>query len=171
MSASINAIFIDQRAALVDRVFLMVGCRQTAEDLVQECYLRTVDAAHRAPISHVRAFLYQTARNLALDHLRRERRRRTVEHRDGEGALIEQIADTSASSEQQLIDIQRMRALEAALEGLPLRAQQAVILNRLQGWSYPRIAEHLGVSPNTVYNDIRAAMSQCMKALNRLESP
>ncbi len=94
-----------------------------------------------------------------------------MEHRDGEGALIEQIADTSASSEQQLIDIQRMRALEAALEGLPLRAQQAVILNRLQGWSYPRIAEHLGVSPNTVYNDIRAAMSQCMKALNRLESP
>lgn len=170
MSASIDAIFIDQRAALVDRVFRMVGCRQTAEDLVQECYLRTVNAARSTPIAHVRAFLYQTARNLALDHLRRERRRRAVEHPRGDGTAIEQVADTSASSEQHLIDLQRLRAFEVALEGLPPRAQTAVILNRLHGWSYPRIAEHLGVSPNTVYNDIRTALAQCMKALRRLES-
>lgn len=169
MSASINTIFIDQRAALVDRVFRIVGCRQTAEDLVQESYLRTVNAERSRPISHVRAFLHQTARNLALDHLRRERRRRVVEPLEDDVPLIEQVADTAASSEQKLIDLQRMKAFEAALAGLPERAQKAVILNRLHGWSYPRIAEHLGVSPNTVYNDIRAALAQCLQALSRMD--
>ncbi|GGF58323.1 DNA-directed RNA polymerase sigma-70 factor [Azorhizobium oxalatiphilum] len=169
MATSLDTIFLDQRASLIGRVFRLVGCRQTAEDLVQESYLRTVHAVRERPIAHVQAFLYQTARNLALDHLRRERTRRNVEVRPSEAGEIAEIADTAVSTEQRVIDMERLKAFERALAGAPVRAQQAVILNRLHGWSYPRIAAHLGVSPNTVYNDIRAALAQCFDALMRLE--
>ena len=40
-----------------------------------------------------------------------------------------------------------------------------MVLSRIQGWPYPKIAAHLGVSPNTVYNDIRLAMAYCLDAL------
>ncbi|MGU3494785.1 RNA polymerase sigma factor [Xanthobacteraceae bacterium A53D] len=169
MAHSIDTIFLDQRASLIGRVFRLVGCRQTAEDLVQESYLRTVHAAQERPVAHVQAFLYQTARNLALDHLRRERTRQGVEVRGVDISDVADVADSAVSTEQRVIDIERLRAFERALADMPERAQKAVILNRLHGWSYPRIAAHLGVSPNTVYNDMRAALARCFDALMRLE--
>jgi hypothetical protein len=54
-----------------------------------------------------------------------------------------------------LIDKERLYLFERALMGLPERARKVLLLSRMEGWSYPAIAEHLGVSPGTVYNDVR----------------
>ena len=51
----------------------MVNNHSTAEDLLQETYLRVTRALSERPIDHLEPFVYQTARNLALDHLRSRR--------------------------------------------------------------------------------------------------
>ena len=56
--------------------------------------------------------------------------------------------------------------LDQALKGVPHRARRVLILNRLEGWSYPEIAEHLGVSATTVQKDIRLALACCIDALS-----
>jgi RNA polymerase sigma-70 factor (ECF subfamily) len=68
----------------------------------------------------------------------------------------------------ELIDRERLQLFENTLFGLPERARKALLLSRMEGWSYPAIARHLGVSPNTVYNDVRMAMAHCMDAVARL---
>ena len=40
------------------------------------------------------------------------------------------------------------------------------MLSRLEGLTYPEIARRLGVSENTVYNDIRAALARCLAAVD-----
>ena len=40
------------------------------------------------------------------------------------------------------------------------------MLSRLEGLTYPEIARRLGVSENTVYNDIRAALASCLASLD-----
>ena len=73
----LTQIFQAQRRALIGTLYRMVGCLHTSEDLAHDAYLRVAKAARERPVPHLQAFLYQTARNLALDHLRRERLRGT----------------------------------------------------------------------------------------------
>ena len=57
-----------------------------------------------------------------------------------------------------------LHRVEDALAGMPERARRALTLSRLEGLSYPEIARELGVSENTVYNDIRTALAHCLAA-------
>ncbi len=168
---SIDAIFLDKRTLLIRHIHRLVGSRQVAEELAHESYLRVAKVLRDRPIDHVQAFLFQTARNLAVDHLRRERTRRAVEVSGTDDDALTGVPDGAVSTEQKVIDAERLRLLEKALAGLPERAQRAVILNRLHGWSYPRIAAHLGVSPNTVYGDVRDAIAHCLDALAERDHP
>ena len=156
--------------SLVGTLFRIVRCEQTAEELAHESYLRVARAIAQKPVEHIQAFLYQTARNLAFDHLRHEVVRRRVEVEPANASTVLDVASDAASPEAEAIDRQRLALLEAALSTLPERARQVVLLSRVHEWPYPRIAAHLGVSPNTVYNDIRLAMACCLDAIARSDA-
>jgi RNA polymerase sigma factor (sigma-70 family) len=164
----LDTLFLQQRSALVGALFRIVRCEQTAEELAHESYLRVARAIAKKPVEHIQAFLYQTARNLAFDHLRHEVVRQRVEAESTSAEVVD-VASDAASPEAEAIDRQRLALLEAALAGLPERARQVLLLSRIHEWPYPKIAAHLGVSPNTVYNDIRLAMACCLDAVARSE--
>src|SRR4051794_26637155 len=74
-----DAILTEQTGPLTRRLTRMVGDRETAEDLRQETLARAWRSAPRAAQPPVlRAWLHRTATNLALDELRRRRRRKHV---------------------------------------------------------------------------------------------
>ncbi|VVN82263.1 hypothetical protein PS710_01199 [Pseudomonas fluorescens] len=68
-----NHVFIAQRVSLLRTLERMVNNHSTAEDLLQETYLRVTRALSERAIDHLEPFVFQTARNLALDHLRARR--------------------------------------------------------------------------------------------------
>lgn len=163
---ALDELFLGHREALVRTLFRMVGLRHAAEDLAHEAYLRVSAVVERRPVDHLQGFLYQTARNLAVDHLRRERLRRRFEAEPSDATDVD-APSAAPSPEQAAIDRERLALLEETLAALPARARQVLVLSRVHGWSYPKIAAHLGVSPNTVYNDVRAAMARCLAAVGR----
>ncbi|MGV1836056.1 RNA polymerase sigma factor [Rhizobium rhizogenes] len=169
MSSVLNTIFETQRRSLLWSVMRIVRDPQTAEDLAQETYVRARRAADSGPIEHVEAFLHQTARNLALDHLRRKNTRANVEAEGVEEAAIAAIAADIPSVEDAIIERERLCWFKKALSGLPERAQTIMVLSRLEEWSNVRIADHLGVSERTVFNDLKLAMGHCRDALARLD--
>jgi len=142
---------------------------QTAEDLVQETYLRATRAAESGPIDHLEAFLHRAARNLALDHLRRCKTRRGVEVDGLSDPAVEMVQANAPSLEAAIIERERFHRFKAELSALPERARNIVLLSRLEGWPNSRIASHLGVSERTVFNDIKLAMAHCREALLRLD--
>ncbi|MFG1360996.1 RNA polymerase sigma factor [Xanthobacter pseudotagetidis] len=168
MSASLTHAFLLQRKSLMWRVMRIVRDRQVAEDLAQEAYLRARRAQETAPIEHPEGFLHQTARNLALDHVRRLRTRGGVEV-DAAADAVEAVPDDRPTCETALIYRERLRALNGALAALPPRVQSAVVLSRIEGWTNARIAAHLGVSERTVFNDLKMAMGHCRSVLARLD--
>ena len=167
MRSTLDTLFLQQRISLVGTLFRIVRCEQTAEELAHKSYLRVARAIAQKPVEHIQAFLYQTARNLAFDHLRHEGVRRRVEVDAVDASAALEVASDAASPEVEAIDRQRLASLEAAMSSLPERTRQVMVLSRIHEWPYPKIAAHLGVSPNTVYNDIRLAMACCLDALAR----
>ena len=74
-----DAILTEQTGPLTRRLARMVGDRETAEDLRQETLARAWRSAPRGAQPPVlRAWLHRTATNLALDELRRRKRREHV---------------------------------------------------------------------------------------------
>jgi RNA polymerase sigma factor (sigma-70 family) len=169
VAPALTAAFLHNRRSLIGSLMRIVRDPQLAEDLAQETYVRARQAMEAGPIEHVEAFLYQTARNLALDHQRRNRMRSGVERIDASEAEIANVAADLPSQETVVIQRERLRALDEALSRLPERAQRVWRLSRIEKWPYPKIAAHLGVSPNTVFNDVKLALAHCQQALDRLD--
>lgn len=167
--AHLNRIFLQHRRTLWLSALRIVRDRQIAEDLAQETYIRALKASETATIEHVEAFLHRTVRNLALDHVRRRKTRARYEESHADDDRILDVPADAPSIETTLIERERLRLFETALQSLPERARRAWALSQVSGWPYARIAEHLGVSRNTVYNDVQLVMGHCADVLVRLD--
>ncbi|MGB3876604.1 MAG: RNA polymerase sigma factor [Shinella zoogloeoides] len=169
MAADLESIYLGMRRSLMATALRVVRDPQIAEDLAQESYLRVRRAMEKGPVEHVEAFLHRTAHNLALDYLRKNRTRGHVETMDAADPSALDVADATPSAEERMIQADRLRHVEDLLTQLPDRARRVWLLSRVEGWPYPRIAEHLGVSPNTVFNDVKLVMGSLRDLFSRLD--
>ncbi len=128
------------------------------DDLVQETYIRILRAKASGRIRYVRALLFRTAHNAALDIFRRKR---TV--------VMETLADAVESmaleGDQLLAESigrkEELGILADAIARLPERCRQVVLLRHLEDLSYKEIAIRLDVSTETVKTQLATGMRRC----------
>ncbi|MBF6029429.1 sigma-70 family RNA polymerase sigma factor [Pseudomonas sp. P115] len=117
--------------------------RQQAEDLAHDTFLRVLEAKSER-VEQPRAYLHQTARNIAVDAYRREDRREAIERE----AL--EHAPPSGDPEHFMHAIQLAHSIEQALAELPLNCRKIFIWQKIEGLTQQEIAERLGLSKNMV---------------------
>ena len=145
-----------------------VADRGTAADLTQESYARLYAAqASGSVVSNPRALLYQTARNLVIDHLRHRAVRNAVELASDDGAPPETEGPRSWEPETALASRQGVEALVETISGLPPRCREAFLLNRFEGLTYAQVAARMGVSTKTVEEHIKVALKACSQCRDR----
>jgi RNA polymerase sigma factor (sigma-70 family) len=130
------------------------------DDLVQETYARLLRVSDPERLSHVRAFLFTTARNVAIDHVRRARRS-PVDPIDetAEFSLLEPAPGTADALDQ----VQRHEAMLAALDTLPERCREVMLLRYVDGFSAAEIAAHLGLAAATVRVHLMKGVLDCAR--------
>ncbi len=124
-------------------------------DLRQDIYVRIYEAAQKQIPVPAKPFLFQVARNLMVDRLRR-----------AQVVPIEAVADVDAlgfasdapGPERSLAARDELRRLQAALDRLAPRAREAFVLGRIQGLSRAEIAAQMGVGEDTVSEHLTKAM-------------
>jgi RNA polymerase sigma factor (sigma-70 family) len=145
--ALLTLLFNKHRSALLNHVRRMVRSREDAAELVQETYLRVMG---RTPVGEfekiARAYLFQTATNLARDHFRRQRFRTHSALDD----VPEAQAPVSGSPEDELHWSQTMDALRGAIDAMPPGTRAVFLLARIEHKPYAEIAQALGLSVRTV---------------------
>lgn len=163
-----NHIFLAQRVSLLRTLERMVNNHSAAEDLLQETYLRVARALSERAIDHLEPFVFQTARNLALDHLRSRRIQARTMLDDVPLYVVQSVAAPLSSAEDAAHAEQLLERLNISLSQLSPRQQQIFILSRLHGHSYLEIAEKLGVSLSTVQKELKLIMAICIGVAERL---
>ncbi len=126
---------------------MLGGDRAEAEDVAQEAMLRLwrIAPEWRQGEAKVSTWLYRVVTNLCTDRLRGIRRRRAVALDDAP-----EVTDGAKSVEVGLVENDRMTALALALDTLPDRQRQAVILRHIEGLSNPEIAEVMDIGVEAV---------------------
>lgn len=144
----------DQAARELSRRFLprvlaygrrMLGDGDEAQDVAQEAMVRLwrIAPEWRAGEAQVSTWLWRVTANLCTDRLRRRRG----------GVALEDAPepeDDAPSALQQMVEANRAAALEAALQKLPERQRQAVVLRHLEGLSNPEIATVMEIGVEAV---------------------
>ncbi|WP_434650149.1 RNA polymerase sigma factor [Pseudomonas sp. D1-2] len=160
-------IFLAQRTPLLRTLERMVNNPSTAEDLLQETYLRVTRALSERTVDHLEPFVFQTARNLALDHLRARRIQSRALVDDVPLDIVNNVVAPQSSAEDAAHAAQMLERLNVSLQSLSPRQQRIFILSRLHGHSYQDIAQRLGVSLSTVQKDLKLIMAICVGVAER----
>ncbi|MBM3843812.1 MAG: RNA polymerase sigma factor [Verrucomicrobia bacterium] len=134
------------------------------DDIVQEAYVRLLRARGSGPIACPRAFLFVTARNLALNHLRHQRHERPAGAAEGE---VGEVLDGSAAIPDAVAVAEELRVLVAAIESLPARCRQIVSLRKIYGLSQREVATRLGISEHTVESQGSIGLQKCVAYFRR----
>ena len=137
-----------------------LGCSETAADLAQDTFVKVM-RKHRADddfrVSYPRRYLWMVANNLMLDHFRR----RAVEQ-----AYLDTLAllqePTAISAEEREIILETLQQLDKLLDAMSPPMRQAFLMSRLDGLTYPQIADKLGISLRTVKRYMQQAYIRCL---------
>ncbi len=137
--------------------YLRRHCRNKSEipDLVQDIYVQVYEAAQLRLPEHPKAFLLTTARNLLINRVRRDQIVRIEAVADLEAV---NIALDEPSPERAVIARDMLRRLQSALDRLPARCRQAVVMKKVEGLPAREIAARMGISENTVNRHLTEGM-------------
>lgn len=139
-----------------------------AEDIAQELFLRLWQKKLSwKQEGSLRSFLYGVARNLARNQGRRWREVRVASLE----TLDTHLVDTARCPSETVVERELEVRCEQAVSGLPARRQEIFILAREHGLSYREIAEVLNISPQTVANQMSAALAHLRNALRPVLDP
>jgi len=156
----IDQVFLDQRESLIGSVTGLVRCRDTAEDVVQEAYVRACSIAASKPVQSPQRFLFRVARNLALDHLRWRRRQAMRFQPAGDEA--ERVPSPNPDPAATVDGIVQLRRLQTVIEALPARRREILLLHKVHGWRLTDVAAHMGLSLSAVEKNLRRALQDCL---------
>lgn len=146
-----------------------------AEDVTQDAFLRIVQRAgefkHESRFS---TWLYTIARNLCVDHLRRQKHRRhaSLDQGGDEGtAPGDRLADSGpeGSVERVVISREIQAQVAQAIEALPEDQREVFLLRHVGNVSFQEIAVITGTGENTVKSRMRYALERLQKALCEFE--
>lgn len=135
---------------------------EDAEDVAQEAFVRLWERRNLlAPDTVLRPFLYRIVHNIALN------RKRSWRARNGWHSKLGSTSRSLLSTPlQSTMEHELERAIEDAIRALPTRRRDAFILARFHDMSYSKIALIMGISPQTVANQISSALSDLRRALS-----
>lgn len=161
MSGSdLKALYLAHRGEIQDYLDRRLRCKETAADLTQDTFIRLSEQMTRTPIGNFRAYLFSAARNLFIDHTRRQAHRKGKPLDEPTVAAFEPATPTL---EQAAIAHQQLAALNAVIESMPAPCREVFLLVRVEGLTYAEISQRLGIPAQTAY-------SRMVRALDLIKS-
>jgi RNA polymerase sigma factor (sigma-70 family) len=133
------------------------------EDIAQESYIKIWKHRAADPIRSARTFLFNIAHHLALDRLRRVRRSPIdpLVRVDNVCAI-----DQTPAPYETLNRAEKVQWLIEAIDALPARCRDVVILRKLQLLSQRDTAARLGISEKSVEAHLARGLERCRALLS-----
>lgn len=152
-----DASEVFERYRLQLRAFISrrVSSSSEVEDILQEVFLRFVQADAATPVGQVAAWLFRVARNRIVDHSRKRRESAyPVCEQDDDTGLVSEVTSLLAD-DSDTPEIRYMRALvweelEKALDELPEPQRDVFYLTEIEGFSFRKLAEDTGIPVATL---------------------
>lgn len=133
------------------------------DDLAQEVFLRLLRYSEKTVVENPLGYLLRIAGNVASEW--RERARVSKPH--DQVWLDDLLIESEQEPENSVCQARTDENVQAAVDKLPARQRQVLLLRVNEGLTYKQIAERLELSPRIVLRDLSRAYSQLRARLDR----
>ena len=161
-SALVERLFRDHNEALIRFLRGRVGSRNEALEVAQEAYVRLLSLDEPGAVSYLRAFLFKTAANIAID---RRRRDQSYDKFTGGGQLFTQFSE-ERTPERQVAAEQTLRHLGSLIESMPAKCQASFVMSQIHGLDAATIAGQLGITDSMVRKYVVRALLHCREQMD-----
>ncbi len=161
-------LYLTHRAALVDYAAPIVGCRATAEDVVQEAFVRFAGEPTVVEVNHVSqpvGYLYRIVRNLAVDWARRLSAQ-AYSNQPAPDSVVSAVPAGTPTPEEHAAYREELAIVATALDELPERTRLVFEMHRLEGLTLKEVAQQMGISITLTHQLVRRAMTHCADRLD-----
>ncbi|MEI7908254.1 MAG: RNA polymerase sigma factor [Verrucomicrobiota bacterium] len=156
---TLRQVFEAEESPLLRYAYGLVGQRETAEDLVQEAFVRL--HAHWDEVANARAWLFRTIHNLALNHLRDHQRECPLDS-------TQEWASNTPDPEQALGRLEAIGTLQLLIAELPSADRKLIRLKYHQKLKYDQISQCTGLSVGNVGYKLHHLLKHLADSLRHL---
>jgi RNA polymerase sigma factor (sigma-70 family) len=162
--ATLPEVFAAEESPLLRYAFGLVGQRETAEDLVQDAFLKL--HAHWNDVTNPRAWLFRSVHNLSLNHLRDHKR-------EVHNEFANEMASESPDPEQTLGRLEAAGTLQLLVSELDPDDRRLIALKYRENLKYEQISQQTGLSIGNVGYKLHHLLKNLSESLRRMgiESP
>lgn len=150
-------------------IYARVGEPQAVDEVLQEVSLAAV--RQQSPLedaSKIAPWLYRTAVTQSLLYRRKAGRRRKLTERYGASVQPTAVDTSQVDPLSWLLAEERRQFVRQALETLPRRDREILLLKYTEDWSYRQLADHLGISESAVQARLHRARRRMRDEMRRL---
>lgn len=155
---SYNELFMRYYGRLCQYVYGILQDKEDAEDIVQELFLNLWENKEKIDVrENASAYIYKTARNLSLNHIRSSTNYRNL--------LGKQECDNGYYEENPMELKEFRTTLYDCINKLPSRSKEILLLHRVNGLKQKEIAEKLNITVKTIKNQIWISLQKLKMCL------
>jgi RNA polymerase sigma-70 factor, ECF subfamily len=166
-TASDKAFGIEHIDSLYRYAIVLTGNHVEAEDLVQETYVRAVEAFHRLrENSNVRGWLLTILRNRWFTELRNRKRGPQLVQVDADNNIADELVGSERNAHQVLEGAEDVERVRAAEQKLPSQFREVLVLREFEELSYQEIAAVLDCPAGTVMSRLGRARAKLRDLLS-----
>jgi RNA polymerase sigma factor (sigma-70 family) len=155
------------KSRIYTAIYLIVKDRYTAEDLLQETFVKAINTIRDGRYNEEGKFLpwiSRIAHNLAIDHFRKKKRYPEVVLEDG-SRVFNSLNFAEDSMESKQIEKETQSKLRGYIKELPVEQKQVLIMRHFLQMSFQEIADRTDVSINTALGRMRYALINLRKKM------
>lgn len=146
-----KSVYLAEYNNLVHFINSYLRNKQDSEDLAQKTMLAIWENRETLdPNKNFRSYLYTIARNKSLNYLRDNAKRRRGNSLQESENLINTLALSSNSVEQEIIGLELQEFIERIYLSLPEKVVRTFKMSRQDGLTYKEIAKKLGITTKVV---------------------
>jgi RNA polymerase sigma-70 factor (ECF subfamily) len=151
--------------------YRFTGSDQEAQDLTQDVFLRVFRSlkSFRAGEGSFAVWLSRLARNLLIDHYRRNKLERASSSIEEQLPMLEEKTAALGRTEGLLAGREASEVLQAALQKLSPDLRETVILRDLEEMEYREIAQVLHVPEGTVKSRLNRGRAELGRILHKFK--
>ncbi|MCY3624127.1 MAG: RNA polymerase sigma factor [Gammaproteobacteria bacterium] len=164
--SGVTRAFVENSGSIRNFLGRLLTQREDIEDIAQEAYLRAYVAEQSREIDKPEAYLYRSARNLALTKLTQKSRQMT----DLIDDLGPAVVLRGEAPLQEEVEAEESLGLHCeAVAHLPEKCKQVYILRKVYGLTHKEIAERMSLSVSSVEKYMLKGVLACRAYVKRRE--
>ncbi|MBI3003806.1 MAG: sigma-70 family RNA polymerase sigma factor [Ignavibacteriales bacterium] len=157
--------------AIYNLIYRIVRDKEEVEDLTQEAFIKAFTSLNSFNEEYAfSTWLYKIATNNSIDYIRRKKLQtfsidKPIESKDSDYSF--ELPDLSRGADQEMMSLQRKKMIDEAINDLPAKYRQVILLRHVEEKDYQEIAKTLHLPLGTVKAHIFRAREMLYRALRK----